>query len=411
MLRKAGFVALGATLIIISLPRSWALYPLGLFLFIGLVLWISEFRHNMDLLKENILFFLPPVIYFLVHVVSLATRSGPLNLLEDRLMFLLVPIFGLPLFMRLTHNERLVLIKVFITGILLVALILLIRIVIYVNRLVPDDMSFAEYSLLHKYWYFSAHISVFENPTYLSMKIIWVLLLVLILNKQLRIKSLYLILISVFSSVFLFLLSSRAGIAFWIITLIYTVFWMYRRKIIRTAGVALIVPSILIITFLGVMNNPRISVSLNDLFIKLQSGQTDLKNLDQRTREWYNAVQIIREYPLTGAGLSRIKEVTYEGYLRNGFTEEAKYNYNAHNQYLEAQMTFGIAGTIALLWMLLTPLLFARVSYFPLLSKSLFLLMSFFLMFESMFNRQWGIMFFLLFMFIVATPMERSQHD
>ncbi|MDM7919790.1 MAG: O-antigen ligase family protein, partial [Methanosarcina sp.] len=286
-------------------------------------------------------------------------------------MFLLVPIFGLPLFMRLSHNERLVLIKVFITGILLVALILLIRIVIYVNRLVPDDMSFAEYSLLHKYWYFSGHISVFENPTYLSMKIIWVLLLVLILNKQLRIRSLYLISLWVFFSVFLFLLSSRAGIAFWVITLIYTVVWMYRKKIIRTAGVALIVPSILIITFLGVMKNPRISVSLNDLFIKLRSGQTDWKNLDQRTREWYNAVQIIREYPLTGAGLSRIKEVTYEGYLRNGFTEEAKYNYNAHNQYLEAQMTFGLAGTIALLWMLLTPLLFARVSYFPLLSNCL----------------------------------------
>jgi O-antigen ligase len=409
ILHKAGFIALGSTLFIISFPRSWSLYPLGIFLFIGLLLWVQDFRHIISLFRKHLLFFIPPIAYFLIHVISLVFQHGPINLLEDRLMFILVPVLGLPLFVRLNSDERIGLLKVFIAGLLLVAILLIIRIIIFVSGLVPDDMSFIEYSLLHKYWYFSAHLSVFENPTYLSMKIIWILLLLLTLNERLRISKPILIVLSVFFSLFLFLLSSRAGIVFWLMATIYALIWMWKKKIIRPATVALIIPLLVALTGLGVMKNPRIRISLDEISTKIKSGNIDWKNFDQRTREWYNALQIIREYPYTGAGLSKIKEATYEGYLRNGFNEEAKFNYNAHNQYLEAQMTFGIAGTILLLWMLFTPLLYARTSWCPELSVLLVILMAFFLMFESMFNRQWGIMFFMLFMFIVGTPREINQ--
>lgn len=38
-------------------------------------------------------------------------------------------------------------------------------------------------------------------------------------------------------------------------------------------------------------------------------------------------------------------------------------------------------------------------------------MMSFYLLFESMFNRQWGIMFFLLFYFILATPKKTPEEN
>jgi len=53
--------------------------------------------------------------------------------------------------------------------------------------------------------------------------------------------------------------------------------------------------------------------------------------------------------------------------------------------------------------MLLTPLFLGRKLKYPNLASAFVVMISFFLVFESMFNRQWGIMFFILFYFILTT--------
>ena len=99
-----------------------------------------------------------------------------------------------------------------------------------------------------------------------------------------------------------------------------------------------------------------------------------------------------------------------EEYLKNGWVEEARLRLNAHNQFLETQMTFGIPGTLSLLWMLFTPLIFRKRLMYSKLATAFVLMMTFFLMFESMFVRQWGIMFFTLFYCILVIP-PKDKND
>jgi O-antigen ligase len=402
-LPRAGFLLLLITLFLVSFPRSWSLWPLGFFLGTGLALWITDFNNHYLQLKKYILVVLPPVIYFLMHLVSVLVQGGSVIMLVDRLMFLLVPVFGLPLFILLTSEDKILIFKVFIAGIISVTIILIIRILIFVHKLVPEDMSFFEYSVIHRYWYFTAYLSVFENPTYLSMKIIWVLLIFILIYDRLKINITITLIISVVLSVFIFFLSSRASIVFWLLTIIFFLIRLSLKRVIKPVLLLLFIPFILVLTGISVRQIPRVRESVNDIRVKLSKGNIDWKNIDQRTREWYTAIQIIKEKPLAGAGYVKIKDRIKDEYLRNGFYEEAKLQMNAHNQFLEAQMTFGIAGTLSLLWMLLTPLLLRKRFEYPQLAVALVLMMSFFLMFESMFNRQWGIMFFLLFYFILFT--------
>jgi O-antigen ligase len=410
-IQKAGFISLSSTLFLISFPRSWSLYPLGFFLFTGLVLWVTDFHNNYLQLKKHLLLVLPPVIYFIIHLVSIFVQCGPFNLLEDRLMFLLIPTFGLPLFVRHTFEDDIKFFRIFIAGIVLVSVILIIRILLFVYNLVPDDMSFFEYSRLNKYWFFSAHVSAFEHPTYFSMKIMWVLLILIFLYDKLKIRIPYLIITAAGLSVFLFFLACRAAIIFWVFTVLFFFFRLCRKGVIKPLILAFIIPALLFMAGISVKKIPRINESITEMSEKICHKEVDWKNIDQRTREWYCAIQVIKEKPLAGGGLKNIEEKMKAEYLKQGFFEEAKLNLNAHNQFLEAQMTFGLAGILSLLWMLLTPLLFKRKLYYQVLSAALVIMVSFFLSFESMFNRQWGIMFFMLFYFILCTQKEKFHFN
>jgi O-antigen ligase len=403
---QAGLLFLIASLLLISFPRPWSLYPLGFFLFTGFMLWIKDFRNNYQHLTNHLIFILPPVIYFTAHLVSVLIQGGSVIILTDRLMFLLIPIFGLPLFVKFTTEDDIVLFKAFIAGIILVSIVLIIRILIFVFRLVPDDMTFFEYSALNKYWFFSANISVFEHPSYFSMKIIWVFFIFLFAYDKLNISIKTILIISLLLSILIFFLASRASIILWMMMVLLSLFKLWRKKIIKPVLLVIIIPLLIVLVSVSVKKIGRISETVRDLNIKLNKENVDWKNVDQRTREWYSAIQIIKENPLLGVGYMHINDRMRREYLKNGFYEEAKLNLNAHNQFLETQMTFGIPGTLSLLLMLFTLIYKRKRLEYHELATSLIIIISFFLMFESMFNRQWGIMFFMLFYFILSKPAD-----
>ena len=107
-------------------------------------------------------------------------------MLVDRLMFLLVPIFGLPLFVKLTGKNVVLIFRTFIAGIVLVMVILVVRDVIFVYNLVPEGSTFLKYSLSNNNWFFTSNISVFEHPSYYSMKIMWVLMIFILFHNAER---------------------------------------------------------------------------------------------------------------------------------------------------------------------------------------------------------------------------------
>ncbi|MBP8959027.1 MAG: O-antigen ligase family protein [Bacteroidales bacterium] len=276
----------------------------------------------------------------------------------------------------------------------------------------PGDIPVISWILQHDQEYTSVGFSILEHPTYLALKINWLLILLFFVNdsKKIDLKSWIYLLLIVFLSVILYLLSSKAGLFLWIILVVA----FFVNRILKAHNPFFYIFSIVVFLFvvgITVTQIPRVKRYINSIEQVTDSTQIDWKNLDQRTREWYSAIQLIKEKPVFGHGLAKIEDRMVEEYKKNGWEEEARLRFNAHNQFLEAQMTFGIPGTLSLIWMLITPVLVRKRLKYPKLAVAFTAMMSFFLLFESMFNRQWGIMFFILFYCILLSQFRKNETE
>ena len=414
-IEKTGFISLLATLFLISFPREWSLYALALMLIFSSILWIVAFRNIFNIFIHKIYLIIPPVAYFLIYYLNVIFQGCNLKLLEKSLMFLLVPFIGFSVISKISFNDRrlITLFKVFISGIILVLVYLTVLTSIELINNIGKNVTFSEYIKSNNERTFSLGFSIFEHPTYLSMKITWAMLLVIYFFYE---KKYILLLIASFSifSISIFLLASKSGIIMWLMLILFFIVLYLGRKIDSSLFkyFAIVFISIPLITLsIGIAKDiVRINVFINEIKSGVTKEEVDWKNLDQRTREWYCAFQLIKEKPLFGHGIGRVEDRMVEEYLKNGWEEEARLRLNAHNQYLETQMTFGIPGTLSLIWMLLNPLIFRKRLKYPRLATAFVIMMSYFLLFESMFVRQWGIMFFILF-YCIFMFSEKDEKD
>ena len=414
ILEKAGFWSLLLTLFLMSFPRSWSLYPLGFFLSVGLALWVMDFKNILNTFLKIWYLILPPVFYFLIHFISTVVQWAPISILETRLMFLLVPLLGFPVFFSDFTKSRLsVLFSGFTIGILLICVFLVVRLIFKIHNNYPGDIPLYSWLVEHDQDYSSLGFSILEHPTYLSLKINWILILLIFSDQFSRFKMRNSILIILILTVTLYLLASKTGLVLWFILLLI----FFIKKIKEKPNPILYILMMLLfilIAVISIIEIPRTDRYITDIKSKLEGNQIDLKNLDQRTREWYCATQIIKKTPFFGTGLSKVEETMVEEFNSNGFLEEAVLRLNAHNQFLEAQMTFGIFGTFSLIFLLFAPIIFQRRIIFNRLIIAFVGIITFFLLIESMFNRQWGIMFFVLFYCILVTNIKtnwmRNRH-
>jgi O-antigen ligase len=409
MVERAGVWTLFITLFLISFPRTWSLYSLGLFLTIGFILWVLDFSIYLRSLLKIWFLVLPTVLYFLIHLLSIILERAELSFLEDRLMFLAIPLLGYPVFKSEYSRSKLsLLISGFFLGLIFVSVFLIIRLVINVYLNYDGITPFFDWLRIHQQDYSSIGFSVLEHPTYLAMKINWALLLLLYFNfyhQKLKISSFLIILLFTFT---LFLIASKAGIMLWFIIVIISYF--KRLKSVSNPFIYIIIlPAFIFFTIVSVREIQRIERFMTAVKSDFGKGFTDWKNIDQRTREWYSSIQIIKEKPLFGTGLSKVRDTLVKEYLRNNFKDEAELKMNSHNQFLEAQLTFGIFGSISLLFLLLTPICFRKKLLYSDLITGFVIIISFFLLIECLFNRQWGIMFFLLFYFILILPYSSPE--
>jgi hypothetical protein len=177
-LTETGFYVLCLTVFLMPFPRSWSLYPLGLFLFLGLLIWLTQTMEMTKIFVEKIFYILPPVAYFILHFLYFLS-DAKWTYLEDKLMFLLIPIFGLPVFSSGFFRKKLKLFFIsFLSGILIICCYQLIRATF-------DSISFIDGSLKFNSlispgvsrfnW---IQLSSYEHPTYLAIKILWGIVLI-----------------------------------------------------------------------------------------------------------------------------------------------------------------------------------------------------------------------------------------
>jgi len=98
-----------------------------------------------------------------------------------------------------------------------------------------------------------------------------------------------------------------------------------------------------------------------------------------------------------------------DGYIKEGYPYYAQLKLNAHNQFLETQLTWGIPGTVLLILMLFAPAIRRWNVYSrPLYVTFLIILITAFL-FESVLVRQWGIMFYSVFYLFQITQSAENK--
>jgi O-antigen ligase len=138
---------------------------------------------------------------------------------------------------------------------------------------------------------------------------------------------------------------------------------------------------------------------------KLEKVPTE--NTHTRFLIWHQATNVIEESFLFGHGTGDAQAVLNVKYLSKGYTEAYKNQLNAHNQYLETTISLGLIGLFVLCLLLIYPFLIQK-NKLEILPLMFLFLIAFNLLFESMFERFWGIIFFTFFysMFFVSKINE-----
>ena len=208
--------------------------------------------------------------------------------------------------------------------------------------------------------------------------------------KELKIWCRTLLIISIFVlSAYIVLVNSRAGILVMIVISLVCIVCLAITK--RSLQLGLGFALVLCLSFGG---STRVFPSYTNRISKT------IKNVEEvegngRLRLYHCNWQLICKSLIIGYGIGDYYKVQLDNYRSNGYSDTADGDYNAHNQYMESLLQAGMFGLIALLLFLFTPLLVA----FRYDKKHMFLLclisgiVSVNLLFESMLERQMGLLF------------------
>lgn len=192
-----------------------------------------------------------------------------------------------------------------------------------------------------------------------------------------------------------------------LVTVIFTA-----RAILRTKLVLrLLLLGVLIVSSLLIVRNTNFSEKFSRLskiewdidkniynhqVFSFEYDDVTSNTLELRLIKWYCALQIVKEHPIIGVGTGDYKDELNKMYRSIEFKKGMVYGYNTHNQYLEEFIKFGTVGGLFFLFFIGYILKDAIVKKNSLLFLTA-LTVAAFLLIESAFSRQHGVIFFCFF--------------
>jgi O-antigen ligase len=398
-----GYYTLCFTIFLLSFPRILSLWTLGAVLFFGLICWINDFRKIKNELHSYFFIILPPVLYFLLYLIFYLFGDRVWENVEDKLMFLLIPVLGLPIFIDGYKRDNFrSLLLTYIFGLLTICVYQFTRAAIESTTVANGTLKFDPFVSKDVSRFIWDQLSSFEHPSYLAMKVLWAIVLLLFARDILKIKVILTSVLVLIFSVFIFFLAAKAEILILFILLAYYLFIRFKSG--RSKLILIILIPVFLIIFIRIAeHNIRIEQKIDQIEEKKANGKIDWKDFDHRTRSWYCSIELIKSKPLLGVGLDA-RNILAEKYRSKAYNVEADIRLNSHNQYLETQLTLGIPGTIVLFSMLFIIYYLRKRSRISLLAVPFLIIISISMIFESILVRQWGIMFFVLFYCILTLP-------
>ena len=391
----------------------WFMPPImvlwGIICLLGIRNKIKDFS-NIDY-KHKLLFFLFISFYIwqLIGLLYSENFAGGIRNIVLRLSILLFPLVLICPGKIIQGKDRFLL-KVFAVSTFIYILICyayaFFRSIDYINGAIVFNPHPPVYDWLN--YFFASDFAIFQHPSYLSMFIIFSVYIALqeVFAKTVSMTSrvLWLMICVVFLSA-IYLLSSRAGMLATIISIpIYLLIKLRNQKIKKYLAVGISITFIAILAIL--ISNPRL---IN--YFKSDS-KTELLNKtlkESRLYIWKASFNIIKNNLVFGVGTGGIQNELNMEYTRLGNTDliEAG-NLNSHNQYLEVIAEHGLIGLILLLSVFVLMLLIA-ISERNILLLMFIIIVTFSLIFETMFNRLAGVSFFSLFSFLLLNYKVKKE--
>ena len=200
------------------------------------------------------------------------------------------------------------------------------------------------------------------------------------------------IFITPFLYLFLILLGSRMAILLGVFVLPIFLFKRLKgkkeyKKFVLFGGVFS-----LIILIVGLSNDfvlDKIIYSYYDL-LNIPTKEKPFLGVSYRQQVWYTVVDLIYQSPFWGYGIGDVQEV-----LNNSYENSDIKGLNAHNQYFQFILNYGIFISLVLFFLTFRVIKQCIINKQSILFFS-WLILLFFCLSESILNRQWGLVLFAL---------------
>jgi len=388
-----------ALLITILLPFDFFLGPSILLLFIAILI-AQPFKQTVQNLQNNKLFILFSGSYLIYVAAMIWTENQSFGKrdLEYKLSILFLPILIAAL-TRLNRSAFELLIKAFIASFIIAAI-------------VSFFVSYANNSFQHIPTYIE--LSIFMHPTYFS---VYLNLAFIFLIKYIGFQSksskqqLLIFCLSAFLIAFNLLLNSKIGI---ILNLLLILIFIIQGLHRFSKKSALLFISLFVIALALIFTQVDAVKSRFQSIGSTLSAENIPKDSDESSRLriliWHQVFEILEDQPLLGVGTGDTKDELVKSYKKNGITYAYKNRLNAHNQYLEWLLTFGIIGTLFWLICFIVPILLSIKHANVLYPWFCFIVLVVFLV-ESFLEREYGVIFFAFFnsLLFFHAPIEDEK--
>lgn len=367
------------------------------------IAWIAEWKWKEKIrkLKSPGMIFFPTLLYilYLIGITYSSNFEYGWKDLETKLSLFILPV----IFATGKINYQIIrkIYYYFTAGCILSVIICLLHSVyLYYDEIMQVKAGTLNDTYTNVNFFFASYLSCFMHPSYMTMYLCmaFAFLFYEFFNESKWEKRTALITLNFLITVFIFFLSSKAGIiAILLLWSIIITLLIVKKKLYKT-GIAMLL--LLVFLFIFFYKSSDIIASRFNYAIR----SLTLKELDKTSSEsntvrlliWKNALELIQKKILFGYGTGNVKDVMLEKYQQSGIIGAAAHRLNAHNQFLQTTIALGIPGAIVLLLCTFVPFIdsIQRKNFF-LFSFLLLIIINFLV--ESMLEVQSGVIFYSFF--------------
>jgi len=359
--------------------------------------WGKYIRH----INRSLFPVVPLILMYFLSIMALLlftenTDAG-LFKLEVKLSFIIFPLLLLPLVLFTSRQVRYLLLA-FVVGCFLSDLICLGNSVLNYPEIGASAFYYTSLSMFHHASYFAMYhafaiVILFFDYLYYSER---------------KLKLVYSGLI-LFLSVFIFLLSSKAGLIVLMIEFLALGLIILTDKF--SFGKLMGVVAIVALCGILLASNYRVVSTTHQLVTKAPPSEVpkdSAESTQARILVWNASVKVISENWLYGTSPGDASDKLVQKYHQLGFSQAELKKLNCHNQYLEVLISLGIIGFLIFISIFLIPVsMYGFTRNLPLIFLLGITGINF--LFESMLETQSGIIFFAFFYIIFIYSFKNKQ--